>query len=266
MDIKKFMAQDDELPLDNLVDDGGFFKIFRKVACIGDSLASGEFESRMPGAGSGYHDFYEYSWGQYMARAAGVEVLNFSRGGMTAKEYCTTFADLKGLWEEDKLCQAYIIALGVNDIANQNQELGSIDDINTGNTYLNKPNFAGYYARIIQILKTKQPHAKFFLMTMPRHGEPEKDERRRRHAELLYAMADLFSNTYVIDLYKYAPVYDKDFCDNFFLAGHMNPAGYVLTAKMVMSYIDYLVRHNPKDFAQAGFIGKPYHNYDEKWT
>jgi hypothetical protein len=34
----------------------------------------------------------------------------------------------------------------------------------------------------------------------------------------------------------------------------MNPAGYVLTAKLVDSYIDYIVRHNPKDFEDTAFI------------
>ena len=35
----------------------------------------------------------------------------------------------------------------------------------------------------------------------------------------------------------------------------MNPMGYVFTAHMVASYIDYIIRHNMKDFEEAGFIG-----------
>ena len=34
-----------EKPLDNLVTNGGFTGIFRTIACVGDSLSSGEFES-----------------------------------------------------------------------------------------------------------------------------------------------------------------------------------------------------------------------------
>ena len=45
----------------------------------------------------------------------------------------------------------------------------------------------------------------------------------------------------------------------------MNAGGYLLTAKMVMSYIDYIVRQNPEDFAQAGFIGKGVHSLHAKW-
>ena len=33
----------------------------------------------------------------------------------------------------------------------------------------------------------------------------------------------------------------------------MTAAGYMLTSKMVMSYIDYYIRN--KDFMQVGFIG-----------
>ena len=72
---------------------------------------------------------------------------------------------------------------------------------------------------------------------------------------LLHAMAARFENTYVLDLRAHAPVYDKAFHENFFLGGHMNAAGYLLTAKLVIGYIDYIIRHNMEDFSQVGFIG-----------
>ena len=31
--------------------------------------------------------------------------------------------------------------------------------------------------------------------------------------------------------------------------------GYVLIARMVERYIDYIIRKNPEDFKQVGFIG-----------
>lgn len=46
MDIKKYMAQSNEKPLDNIAVNGGFCGIFRKITCVGDSLSSGEFESQ----------------------------------------------------------------------------------------------------------------------------------------------------------------------------------------------------------------------------
>ena len=36
-------------------------------------------------------------------------------------------------------------------------------------------------------------------------------------------------------------------------------------AQMVMSYIDYLVRKDPEDFAQVGFINKGFHNRQARW-
>lgn len=47
-------------PFDNIVTNGGYCGIFRKIACVGDSLSSGEFESLMNGE-KGYHDYMDYS-------------------------------------------------------------------------------------------------------------------------------------------------------------------------------------------------------------
>ena len=256
MDIKKFYADKDEKPLDNILQDGGMCAIFRSIACIGDSLSSGEHE-RVDGEGNKeYHDYYEYSWGQYMARMMGSKVYNFSRGGMTAKWYCETYANLKGFWDPDLACQCYIIAMGCNDTTADGTNLGEISDIDTDNYENNKKTFVGYYGKIIQKYKEIQPDAKFFLMTMPRYDDDPKEEARDLHQKLLYEMAELFDNTYVIDFRKYAPKYDEEFKKYFYLEGHMNAAGYLLTAKMVASYIDYIIRNNPDDFREVGFIGK----------
>ena len=118
MDMSLIFDNENELPLENLVSDGGFCSVLRTVACVGDSLSSGEFESVDSLGNKTYHDMFDYSWGQFMARVAGITVYNFSRGGMTAKEYCDSFARENGFWEPEKAAQAYIIALGVNDVIN----------------------------------------------------------------------------------------------------------------------------------------------------
>ena len=244
----------DEKPLDNLVSDGGFCGIMRTIACVGDSLSSGEFESFDENGVKHYHDFFDYSWGQYIARMAGCKVYNFSRGGMTAKEYMESFAEANCMWDKSKACQAYVIALGVNDLINLNVELGSIDDIDVANYKNNKPTFAGSYAQIIQRYKEIAPDAKFFFVTFPNSGNPAILEKTQGMIQLLYDFAEHFSNSYVIDLYKYGPVYDSEFEKKFYLHSHMNPSGYILTAQMIDSYSDYIVRHNPKDFAEIGFV------------
>ena len=265
MDIHTFVtniADEQEKPLDNLVSDGGFCSIFRTIGCVGDSLSSGEFEAYDENGTKLYLDFYEYSWGQFLARMAGNKVYNFSRGGMTAKEYMEAFAAKQLFWNQDKACQAYIIALGVNDVLNKGQEVGSVEDICMEDWKQNKPTFAGYYAQIVQRLKEIEPDAKFFFVTIPRASAElsEREQRCAAHAKVLCDMAEVFSNAYVIDLHRYAPVFDKAFCEKFNMGGHMNPCGYALFAKIVASYIDYIIRHNFSDFKKVGFIGTPYKN------
>ena len=52
--------------------------------------------------------------------------------------------------------------------------------------------------------------------------------------------------------------------ENFFMGGHMNASGYILTAKMVMSYIDYIIRHNHDNFVQVPFLDKPFYHINYK--
>ncbi len=246
----------DEKPLETLVNNGGYAAIFRRIGVVGDSLSSGEFESLDENGNKGYHDYFEYSWGQNIARMCGSTCFNFSRGGMTAKEYCESFADSMRFWDPQYACQCYIIALGVNDIQNQGQEIGSINDINPNDYTKNAETFTGYYAQIIQHLKAIQPRAKFFLMTMMNeHGNHRIREKTEAHRKILFDLADYFDNTYVLDFYKYGPVYDSEFRKKFYMGGHLNPMGYVLTAHMVASYIDFIIRHNFEDFKEVGYIG-----------
>ncbi len=254
MNIFEYISiAENEKPLDRMVSDGGFCSIFRTIACIGDSLSSGEFESKNSNGKSIYHDFYEYSWGQFIGRNCGSKVYNFSQGGMTAKNYIEEFANKNGFWGKDKLSQAYIIALGVNDIICQNHPLGSVNDVCFDDYTKNAQTFAGYYAQIIQRIKEMQPRAKIFLVSIPRDGK-ENDKKREMHRNLLKEFTKIFENTYLIDLFEYAPMYNDEFQEIFFL-GHMTPTGYVLTARMIESYIDFLIRKNPDEFKQVGFIG-----------
>ena len=266
MDMNEYYVGENEMPLDKLVVDGGFCGIFRSIAVVGDSLASGEFEGTNPETNATtFYDMYDYSWGQFLARMAGTTVRNFSRGGMSAVGYTVNFAYQNRLWDADKACQAYIIALGANDISqmvNGQIEFGDVSDINLENYVFNKKTFTGCYAEIIQRYRAIQPDAKFFLMTIPETpgGEEKRRELAQKHSELLYKLAEMFDNTYVLDMRKYSPKWDAKFKETYFLGTHMNPMGYQLAEKMVASYIDYIIRKNPKDFKQVGFIGTPYKN------
>lgn len=100
------------------------------------------------------------------------------------------------------------------------------------------------------------------MMSIPSCGD-EKDEQRKAHRDLLEEMTKFFKRTYLIDLYTYVPVNDEEYRRKFRL-GHMTPTGYVLMARMVESYIDYIIRKNPEDFNQVGLIGTDLYYKDEE--
>lgn len=141
---------------------------------------------------------------------------------------------------------------------NMNMEIGSIEDIDPNDWHKNRPTFIGYYAQIIERIRTEiQPQAKFFFVTMLCHDEETvRYERRKKHAEAICSLTEYFENSYVIDLYQYGPKYSEEYKEKFALYGHFNPMGYIYAAKMIDSYIDYIIRQNPDDFRRVPFIGK----------
>ena len=254
MNWNDYLYNNEEKPLDRLVDGYSNTAVFRKIAFVGDSLSSGEFETVKPDGTKGYHDLYEYSWGQYIARKNGLTAYNFSKGGMTAKAYMETFAESRGFWSTELACQAYVIALGVNDVINRGMPVGSLEDIDENDYRSNKETFTGYYSQIVSRYKEISPDAKFFFVGLPKGSRPDKEELVAKTNEAIRALAEYTENAYYIDLYTFGPVYDEKFKEKFFLRGHMNPSGYIFTAKIIDSYIDYIVRNNPDDFRCVGFI------------
>lgn len=265
MNINDFIAHGGEQPLDKIVTDGGYCGILRSIGCIGDSLSSGEFVSLGEERVNGYHDYYDYSWGQFLARMAGNKVYNFSRGGMTAKHFVQVFGNECGCFDPSLACQGYILALGVNDLVYQGFAVGSGDDIHPDAPEANAETFAGYMGKIISRVREIAPKSRIFLATMPQSDIESEQQIAARHTALMHEIAALFPFTYVIDLFRYGPVYDENFRRNFYMTGHLNACGYLLTAKMMASYIDYIIRHNMDDFCQIGFVGTPYHNIDYNW-
>ena len=59
MNINDFYITENEKPLERILNDGGFCGIFRTIACIGDSLSSGEFETIDSDGKHSYYDFYD---------------------------------------------------------------------------------------------------------------------------------------------------------------------------------------------------------------
>ena len=255
----------EERPLDNMITDGGNMAIFRTVGFIGDSLGSGEHESLDENGNVGYHDYYEYSWIQFIARKCGFEAYNFSVGGLTAKDFFT-LAHYTKCFTPEKACQAYIIALGINDIKNIGKYysggFGQMPDMD------NKDDtFVGAYVQIVKSILRLQPKARIFVVTPPIRDFSSEDTTvlEEKLSDFLRSLPKYFEFLYVVDLRKYDVVYDAEFRKRYNLGGHMNAMGYLRTANVVSSYIDYIIRSNYEDFKQVGFIGKSVHNCAEKW-
>ncbi|MBR6513423.1 MAG: SGNH/GDSL hydrolase family protein [Clostridia bacterium] len=254
MNWESYLYPENEKPLDRLVEGYSNTSIFRKVAFVGDSMSSGEFETCDENGQHGWYDMYEYSWGQHIARQNGLTGYNFSAGGMTAKAFIEREGNKHGWWDKEKAAQAYIIAMGANDLVSAKMEIGSVEDIDPSDCTKNKPTFLGYYAAMVARYKELSPDAKFFFVTLPKIHLDWHNEIAEAHAAALYSLAEYYNNCYMVDLYKYAPVFDERFYSHFHMHGHMNPMGYLLVGKMIDSYIDYIIRHNPKDFEKIGFI------------
>lgn len=240
---------------ENLV--GGYSNtaIFRTMAFVGDSLSSGEFVTIDKDGTHHYYDLYEYSWGQFLARKNGIKGYNFSRGGMSTKWYLESYAQENGFWDKDKACQAYVIAFGVNDIFHQNIKVGTAEDI-TKTDFQEDRTYISYYAEIVRRYKEISPDAKFFFVTLPDEGDDRDSQKRDDMTKALYALAEHFDNSYVIDFYNSGvKYYGDDFKKKYSLNGHMNPMGYILTAQIIDTAIDRIIMENPEDFNYAGFIG-----------
>ncbi len=262
--IKSNDRKQNDFPLENIIRDGGMMNIFRSIGCIGDSLTSGEFECIGPDGEKVWWDCYEYSWGKQMERITGIQMTNFSRGGLTAYQLyreadagTSPVENLNHLFDADNAKQGYIIALGVNDVGWTNTlntiyagQVGDPEtDIDPENYENNAFTFVGWYAKIIQRLQSIQPDARFFLLTMPTDFGSEE------FCCVIEGIAERLKNCYVVDLFHYAPPYDQDFQEKYFDGGHMNALGYLLSAHYIMTYIDWIIRHNIMDFRDVQYIG-----------
>ncbi len=250
--LKKETDFNTELPLDNIDRTGGYTAIFHDIGIIGDSLACGCMEGVDEITGEyKYTDNNSYSWGACIARATGCNVHHFCRGGQYLhnnnwyNEWKTAVAASP--------CTAYIINIGFNDynwLRESQNNLGTLADIN--NDYDTNPDtFYGQYGKMLSYILSVQPKAKIFLVNMEWNSTDNSD--------INTAVSEICENTdncYLLDLNTYAhePYWGVP---NIYKTGlyHKNTLGYQKTAWDIMSYIDYIIRHNPEDFIDVQFIG-----------
>ena len=252
-----------DVPLKHILRTGGMTSIFRTAGVVGDSLASGCMEYKDENNASQGLDRYEFSWIQQMKHICGFDIAyNFSVGGMTSKKFWTsTNSHITDLRESgaDHKCQLYFIALGVSDIADTSMEVGTSADINNASS----TTFYGYYSRIIELIQSIQPRAKIFLVGLPNHSKMTVwGDRFTNFKNAIADMVNHFDNCYYLDLFTYDVAYDETFQQTYFNGFHENAIGYLRTAWVISSYVDWYIRHNYEEFKEVGFIGTDYHYYD----
>lgn len=242
-------------PMLNDTVNGGQCAIFRKMGFIGDSLSSGEVY-KYDGTQYIKKDFYEHSWGQYLARACGSQGFNFSRGGLRVDTWLSEYytGGVKASKFTANKCEMYTIALAVNDamaIQQGQLTLGSPSDIDLSNMDNNANTYYGCYAKIIQYIKSLVPQAKIFVITNPNGGETLGLNGAIRY------MAETFENVYLLDMYAYSEgLYTSSYLtsNNLSVQGHLTPSGYIRSAEHIGSYIDYIIRNNMAEFMDVCYI------------
>jgi len=238
-------------PLDEIIKSGGALALFSSVGCIGDSLSVGETYSNQGGSWQVHSPNYPISWPQRLAQMDNINAYNFGRGGQTSKTWLAEWANNTEFTSH--VCDAYIIALGVNDSQTYDPSttipVGQQSDIGTQNE-----TFYRYYGDIISRIKQLQPKAKIFVVTMPTGLAT-----RGAYNVAIRYMATAFSNVYVIDLEQYASLYSQlTGSTAYWRNGHGNAMMYQISAWHINSYIDWIVHNYPNEFNQVEYIGTEY--------
>lgn len=249
---KKFdsteFVPDNSNPLSIIKNTFDYAGCFLHVGCIGDSLASGAASSN-DGGTVVIHDFKDQSWGQYLARMTRNKYYNFSQGGLTTKSWlASTYATQAFDGEHD--CEAYIIGLGENDYS-QGLPIGTSADIDLSDYTQNADTFYGNYGGIIQRIQEHEPKAKIFVIVNPRSYLETSG-----YNAAIRAMATIFGNVYVIDLYTYGDIVaNGSFLRKQERNGHFNALGYKYCAKVIGTYIDWIIANNLTEFKTIELIG-----------
>lgn len=161
--------------------------LFSKFGVIGDSYASGEvyFDGK-------FHDIYEISWGQILARKLGTSCVNFSGGGYSTRGWLNNSKGLARMLDTEAQ-DIYYLCLGINDANNYGEEyLGAVADIKEDYTQ-NPDTFFGNYGRIIGNIQEHAPNAKIVMFTIV----PTTDM-KATYNEAIIEIANHFGIPYVV--------------------------------------------------------------------
>ena len=231
------------------------FSVFAKWGVIGDSLSVG-YTTNTDGESHGRNIYY--SWGQFLARKIGNTCLNFGRSGIDSKGWMSDGYGYPRLINPDNLCQCYIIALGANDAANvATVPIGTISDVDFNNMDNNADTVYGWYAKVINAVKTTAPKAPIFLFTIPYPRNTDANVRAINDMVREFVTNNNFSNLYLVDL-------DANYND-YFKSGkmynmigntgwHLTALGYLYESRVIEMALSKVIYDNYQHFQNVPFI------------
>lgn len=233
------------------------FSTFAKFGVSGDSITVGYTRNPMTEEDVGRNIYY--SWGQFIARRNGNICLNFGKSGMTSKQWMTDELCYNRLINPDNLCQAYVIALGANDAAQENLNVvpfGSIQDVDFSNMENNADTVYGWYAKVINAHIVTAPKAKIFLITIPywRNTDPNVQTMNNLIREM--ASRPEFKNVFLVDIDSEYNDYFKNgvFPDIWYAGGHYSAIGYNYYSRIHEYAISKVMKDNNDKFNDIPFI------------
>ena len=217
-------------------------KIFKKVACIGDSYTSGYINN-------GVHEVERinenFAWTHNMATMTGNEYVNCGASGTTVITWMNHERGLKKLKASGKP-QAFMIGLMINDVTN-GLPLGSITDRDTNNQ-----TYYGGMCRIIKECYAINPEAKIFIFTRPTTVSSYKP-----YNEAVREICNHYKsthNTHCLDLAKYTHYFTQLNLANDYINGHYTAIGYEQFAEAISLIWSKYLTDNIADFQDVAFI------------
>lgn len=244
-----------------------FINSIYKIGVIGDSYSA----IRLYPTGA-IGDYPELSWVKRLENMTGMSYENFAVSGYEANDWIngttTRPEQFTNASQQDKLCQLYIVCLGINDCSRHDiSYVGTTADINVSNPDENANSFIGNYAKIIQKLKAVQPNALFCVVTMPTHTTNSNENKYNVFNDGIRAIANFFDYCFLIDLYAdYYDLYHAEYSPlknpngNFIVSGHYTAEVQGIIAKIFKKEISKIMYENQNAFLSLCTNGQIWQN------
>lgn len=216
------------------LDDYNILGIFDSIGGVGDSLTSGYINTTDD---ANYVDTtcYPKSWLTQLKKITGVDITHYSYQGATAKNW---MQNQNSFYEKiiETPHEAYFLALGTNDSSDwSGYGLGTIADMGT-----DTESFYGWYSKVIARIRTANPKAPIFMLSMYWTGFPT-------YNQAIQEMANATENAYYIDITDMNDKYSQ-----YRQGYHFNAIGYYYIAQNIIKRTSDVIIKNHQAFANLG--------------